>query len=372
MQVDCINAEELVDTTFVTVGDLQIEVGIFSSTLYEFVYRALTPPGSCWTTLDEAVNEVAPSPDTYPMLIVAEAISNGASVDIQVGFTINGISKITPYAESLLAGSYTIVFPPTIIINENTYRLFVNEFTINHPQNGESYGWASYVSDIFIETYRDINIMEEVDTGNLYFRYEGIKYLFSSNTPIEIVRARIDELLDGSEPPPPPVEWPVTRSLHLFDRVKLKALWYEISKSMSRGIAGIDTSVLVGGKLDYTVTYTQGVPIAEIANIAFDGVNYFSERIVKGETKSGSIDLTGLIGNEGNVTISFDSFPGMWSEVSFDIWVTLGFSDEPATEPTPTQPDWMKWVILGGAGIIALILLTRAVPKITIIQPKNS
>ena len=68
MKVDCIHAEELVDVTFVPVGDLQIEVGIYTSTVYDFVYRALTPPGSCWTTLEEAVNEVVPPLDTYPMV----------------------------------------------------------------------------------------------------------------------------------------------------------------------------------------------------------------------------------------------------------------------------------------------------------------
>ena len=143
------NAEELVDVTFVTVGDLVIEVGIYSSSVYEFVYRALTPPGSCWTTLDEAVNEVAPSPDTYPMLIVAEAVPNGVPVDIQIAFTINGVVKQTPYSESLFAGSYTIVLPATTIFNGTTHTLLGNnEFTISHPENAQSYSKASYFAEL--------------------------------------------------------------------------------------------------------------------------------------------------------------------------------------------------------------------------------
>lgn len=226
-------------------------------------------------------------------------------------------------------------------------------------------------TDTLIETYRDIDIMLEAVTANIYFDYEGMHYLFSPNTPIENVRTRIDELL--YEPPPngpPPEEWVVTRSIHLFDNVLLKAEWHDISKALSRTISNIDTAVLTGGRLDYTVKYTQGLPIAEDANIALEGMNIIHEALSKGETKSGSVDLTGLIGNEATFTISFPSSPGIWSEVMFDVWITFGFSEEPSVEPKTKDeiPDWTKWLILGAVGVFAMILLTRRGPQVIVVR----
>ena len=176
-------------------------------------------------------------------------------------------------------------------------------------------------------------------------------------------------LTPGVAPPPtPPEEWPVTRSLHLFDNVKLKAEWFDISKAMSRSITDIDTAVLLGGRLDYTVKYTQGMPIAETANIALDGVNIVSEKLSKGDTKSGSVDLTGFIGGEAKVTISFASAPGIWSEVLFDVWIILGYSEEPATEPSTPKPDWMNWLVYGALGVGALLLFTRKGPTVVVMK----
>ena len=158
------------------------------------------------------------------------------------------------------------------------------------------------------------------------------------------------------------MSWPVSKSIHLFDNVKLKAEWFDISKEMSRSIVNIDTSVLLGGRLDYAVTYTQGWPLVETANIYFES-SVFSERIVtaslsKGQTKSGSVDLTGFIGNAFDVKIHFYSAPGIWSEVQFDIWITLGFSEEPPIPPSP-PPDLKNVLLLGALGLGVLYILTR-------------
>ena len=156
----------------------------------------------------------------------------------------------------------------------------------------------------------------------------------------------------------------VTIPVHIFDNKKLKAEWFDISKSMTRSITNIDTSVLVGGKLEYTVKYTQGMPIAETANIAFDGTTIVSERLSKGEAKSGIIDLTGSIGNSANITISFESSPGIWSEVLFDIWVSFDFSEEPEEDPD-TPSNWeeligqYKWYIIGGVAVLTLFYMSR-------------
>ena len=177
---------------------------------------------------------------------------------------------------------------------------------------------------------------------------------------------------------PPPTEWPHTEPVHIFNNEKLKADWWEIGKAKSNSIIGIDTSLLIGGRLDYTVKYIQGTPLGEIAKIAFDGTNLVTENLVKGEAKSGTIDLTGLIGRTATVTISFESFPGFWSEVLFDVWLTLGFSEEPPVPPGPAPFDWMEWlrenalwISLGVIGIGLVVVMSRSGTPIVIVQPSG-
>lgn len=172
-----------------------------------------------------------------------------------------------------------------------------------------------------------------------------------------------------------PPEWPHTVPIHVFSNEKLKAEWWELGKSKSNSIIDIDTSLLVGGKLDYTVQYIQGTPLGEIAKIAVDGVVLVAESLAKGEAKSGTIDLTGLIGRSATITISFESFVGFWSEVLFDVWLTLGFSEEPPTPPGPAPFDWMEWlrdnawwISLGVLGT-GLIIMYRPSPPFVIYQP---
>jgi len=174
-----------------------------------------------------------------------------------------------------------------------------------------------------------------------------------------------------------PPEWPHTIPVHIFNNEKLKAEWWEIGKSKSRSIIDIDTALLMGGRLDYTVKYIQGMPLGEIAKIAFDGTNIVTERLSKGEAKSGTIDLTGLIGRSATITISFESAPGIWSEVLFDIWLVLGFSEEPVQPPSGEKWwtslfDWLDknkyWIALGVIGT-SVILMYRPSPPFVIYQP---
>jgi len=174
-----------------------------------------------------------------------------------------------------------------------------------------------------------------------------------------------------------PPEWPHTVPIHIFDNVRLKAEWWEIGKAISKAIIDIDTTLLLGGKLDYTVRYTQGTPLAETANIAFNGTNLVSEYLSKGEAKSGTIDLTGLIGRTADIRISIDSAPGFWSEVSCDIWLTLGFSEEPPIPPGPEPVDWLEWLTknawwmsLGVLGV-GLIIMSRPSFPFVIYQPQG-
>lgn len=188
-----------------------------------------------------------------------------------------------------------------------------------------------------------------------------------------------------AEVQPPPgngngngVAWPVTRRIHVFDSVALKAQLFELGKKKSRDITKVDTKVLLGGKLDYTVTYTKGTPLGEIANIFFNDELIINESLNKGQSKTGSIDLTGFIGNTNKVTIGFESFIGFSSEIIFDVWFTLGYSEEPAVDPGADKPGFFDnltttdKLILAGVGIAGVLLLSRGGPRITILQPKSS
>lgn len=172
---------------------------------------------------------------------------------------------------------------------------------------------------------------------------------------------------------PGPAEWPVTEPIHVFDNVLLKAEWWDAWKEKSRTVINIDTSLLVGGKLDYRIKYMQGVPLAEVVKIAFDGKEIVSERLTKGESKTGTIDLTGLIERDATIKISFESFPGFWSEVLFDIWLNLGFSEKPPVPPRE-KAEWIewiekngKWVALGVTGLAVLYMMRRPAMPIIVI-----
>lgn len=166
---------------------------------------------------------------------------------------------------------------------------------------------------------------------------------------------------------------PYSVPVHIFDNVKLKAEWWDTMKSRSKSIININPGLLVGAKLDYMVKYIDGTPLAEVANIAFDGANVVNVSLAKGEAKSGTIDLTGQIGTTATINISFESFPGFWSEVLFDVWLVLNYSEKPPDDPT-TPFNWEAfinrygpWIALGVGGVVVLSLIRpRGAPIIVI------
>jgi len=166
---------------------------------------------------------------------------------------------------------------------------------------------------------------------------------------------------------------PNTYPIHIFDNVKLKAEWWDVGKSRTNSVINIEPLLLISAKLDYTVKYIQGTPLSEVAKISFDDENIVTESLAKGAAKSGTVDLTGLIGRTATVTISFESFPGFWSEVLFDVWITLVYSEAPPVPPGTPPFNWSefinkygKWIALGGTAIIVLMLMRRPSPIIVI------
>lgn len=245
----------------------------------------------------------------------------------------------------------------------NVVVTFQGKETIIRP----AYYWRVHTVNLVPNCYHIISggSIRFESAGNYVIKLRGMwflngKWYYSS---AEEITKNVTVTVDGEPPTPPPNGngWVVTKPIHVFDDEKLKAEWWDIKKEKSRTIINIDTTVLVGARLDYTVKYTQGLPIAEVANIGLDGVNIATDRLSKGESKSGSIDLTGLIGRDVTITISFKSSPGVWSEVLFDVWLNLGFSEDPKEDPKADDDDFLdkyKYWIAGGI-ILTVFLLTR-------------
>lgn len=155
--------------------------------------------------------------------------------------------------------------------------------------------------------------------------------------------------------------------VHVFDKLKLKAEWSDMGRSKTQSVVNIDTSLLKEARLEYTVQYVRGMPVGETAKIALDGINIIKENLKRGEAKSGVMDVTGRIGRSVSITIGFESFVGIWSEVMFDVWLVLGYSEQPPVDPN-TPFNWEElirrygpWVALGTTGLVVLSLMRKPV-----------
>jgi len=213
------------------------------------------------------------------MVISAEAVPNGIPISIQTSFTINGVPKWTTYAESLAADRYNFVFPTQITYEGETYDLLgTNEFYIDHPQNAETYFKASYFKEL--------------------------------------------------PPPVPPSEWPFIRDVHVFDDVTLKA---EAHQNWNEKVANVkvNTDNLLGGKISYYIKYERGNDLPVKARIILNENMVFEDTFSNGESKTGEIDITGSILENNVIEIYHRSAIALWSEFTFDIWLQLGYSEEP-------------------------------------------
>ena len=166
--------------------------------------------------------------------------------------------------------------------------------------------------------------------------------------------------------------WPVTRRIHLFDSFKLKAEAWEVAKTETREITNVDMDALIGGKLEYTIHYTRGNEIELEARIFWNDTQMTRALLSWGKLKTGTIDLTGLIKNSNALRIWMETTPVTWAECSFDIWITLGYSKEPAVEPDVPEPEWWEkiepwqWAMAGvfGLGVVYIAAVRPQPPQI--------
>ena len=169
----------------------------------------------------------------------------------------------------------------------------------------------------------------------------------------------------------------VTQPYHVMDRVTLKAESWEIVKSKTRPIISIDTKVLVGGKLDYTISYTRGNEPITTARLFWNDINYVDVNLTIGQNNTGSIDITGSINTANDLMIQIESAPLFWAELSFDVWLTLEFSEDPEVDPD-LPFNWEefiakygKWIALGTLGVVVLYMMRKPGQPIIVLGGKK-
>ena len=170
--------------------------------------------------------------------------------------------------------------------------------------------------------------------------------------------------------------WPVKKVIHLFNNEKLNpGLLLEASKTKT--ISNVDVSVLIGGKIDYSLTHISAILPGYDAKIFWNDVEKVNVRPIEGQV-TGSFELSSSeIGSVNSVKIYMKQGPAGYNVCSFDIYANFGFSEEPKTDPGVT-PDWWvwlqengKWVALGGAGLAILYMMRKPSIPIVIVGGKQ-
>ena len=171
----------------------------------------------------------------------------------------------------------------------------------------------------------------------------------------------------------PPEECPYPLEGPVFENFLLKCEAWEIVKRATKVLRDVDTDLLLGGSMYWSMTYTQGNEIEVDGHIFFNDQRLESAMLTHGSPfKSGTIDLTGRIKKTNAIKIAIESMPVTWCEVSFDVWVTVCFSEEPEEPPIIEEPskldENLKYLALGGGAVVLTLLLSRRGPQVVVIK----
>jgi hypothetical protein len=172
-------------------------------------------------------------------------------------------------------------------------------------------------------------------------------------------------------------EYPVKKTYQIFNNRVLRSSWQQDwvwdSKQNS---APIDTEVLLGGKLIYSIEVQGGNGWVYDATVRWNDIDVFTapERLKKGDIITGEIDLTGQILPKNEVSVGFYTYYAAWAELVFTVYLECGFSEEPET-----NPEWKdKWIdqiipyvpvmVLAGLGVFAITRLTNRNQPLIVFQ----
>ncbi|GAG28282.1 unnamed protein product, partial [marine sediment metagenome] len=149
--------------------------------------------------------------------------------------------------------------------------------------------------------------------------------------------------------PPPPSDWPVVKQAQVFHNVRLSpGVLKEASKSKQKDV---DTAVVLGARIDYTVTLEASVLTGCKAwflwNNEIVGQKEFWVWEPHGTVKSGSVLIPkNRILPTNNLTIILSHVPATFNSCLFNVHVMFGYSQEPSFDPPwrEEQPDWVKYL----------------------------
>ena len=246
---------------------------------------------------------------------------------------------------------------------------------------GTGVGGSVDPSGIFqVAANTKLTITAYPDTGYVldYWLINGAKS--GSTNPLGVVIDKdsfsVYAIFKESEVPPPPPDtptWPITRQVHLFDNMKIETGWGTWVEK-TRPLVGVDTGVLMGAKINYTINFKSsvlpGIHVYFYVNDVEVGVVFPP----LGEPVTGEIDITGYLTGTNTFKVGVSAGPAGFNVVYVDEWVTVGYSDEPVIEPSsPFNPYW-DWIVknwkllaVGGGGLFALYLFTRKGPPVIVV-----
>ena len=188
---------------------------------------------------------------------------------------------------------------------------------------------------------------------------------------------------DAPPPPPDGAEWPYPVQIHVFDNEKIAPgpwTWAEISEN----IRGVDTTKLLGARIDYTLTYRKVSDRILVKLIWNDQEleGFWAAPIDQGKSASRSFSLSATkVKATNTVKVGVMQKTFGFSEVLCDMYITLGYSEKPVTDPS-TGKSWLdemlEWaknnsttLIVGGVVVTGAYALTRkGAPTFIIQQPQ--
>jgi len=169
------------------------------------------------------------------------------------------------------------------------------------------------------------------------------------------------------------IGWPYQWSKNIFNVNLSPGIWLEASKTEK--ISVIDANLLAGGRIDYSITHISATLPGYDAKILWNDVEKVTGRPTEGAL-TGSFDLAPFeIGSTNTLKIYMKQGPAGYNVCNFNVTLTLGFSEQPSSDPT-SPFNWEeiiakygKWIALGTVGIVVLYMMKR--PSIIVVGGKK-
>ena len=226
---------------------------------------------------------------------------------------------------------------------------------------------------ISVEPNADLNVTAYPDSGYVFdfWVLNGVNIGGVNPAVFLIDRDGITILASfkvGEEPPPNGDGWPVIKTEQVFDNIRLApGLSLEALRQREKHI---DTSLVLGGTIEYTVKLESSILTGCTYSIIWNGevldLKGFLLWEPFGTIKSGVVDIPlSKIRSVNVLTISLTHVPATNNVTISNVYVRFGYSSEPSEDPPWTAPfNWDAfiskygmWIALGGAGIIVLSLM---------------